>query len=60
MKFRYLTFAPGGGVKFLITVMLIYRHWVIIAYSEKMSGIIVLEELEVYSTKKNKIAFAFT
>ena len=32
--------------------MLIYRHWVILAYSEKLSDIIVLEKCEVYSTKK--------
>ena len=37
-KFTYLTFDPTGGRggKFLITIMLIYRHWVIIAYSEKL------------------------
>ena len=36
-----LTFDPPFGVrgwsKILITVMLIYRHWVIIAYGEKLS-----------------------
>ena len=31
--------------------MLIYRHCVIMAYSEKFSDIIVLEQREVYSTK---------
>ena len=42
----------GGGGKILIIVILIYRHWVIIANSEKLSDIIVLEQCEVYSTKK--------
>ena len=32
--------------------MLIYRHWVIMAYSKKLSDIIVLGKCEVYSTKK--------
>ena len=41
-----------GGVIFLITVMFIYRHWVTMAYSEKLSDIIVLEKCEFYSTKK--------
>ena len=52
-KFTYLTFDPTGGRggKFLITVMLIYRHWVIIAYSEKLLYIIVLDKCDVYSTK---------
>ena len=53
----YLTFDPtkcsGGGGKILITVMLIYRYWLIMAYQEK------LEKCEVYSTKKAHIAFAF-
>ena len=40
-----------GGVKFLITVMFIYRHWVTMAYSEKLSDMIVLEKCEFYSTK---------
>ena len=40
------------------TKMIIYRHWVIMAYSEKMSDIIVLEKCEVDSTKKASIAFA--
>ena len=38
--------------KILITVMLIYSHWVIIAHSEKLSDIIVLEKCEVYTTEK--------
>ena len=44
----------GGGLwgsKILVTVMLIFRHWVIIDYSEKLSDIIVLLKYEVYSTK---------
>ena len=32
------------------TVMLIYRHWTIMAYSEKLSDIIALEESEVHYT----------
>ena len=36
----------GGGGKILIIVILIYRHWVIIAKSEKLSDIIVLEKCE--------------
>ena len=40
------------------TLMLINRHWVIMAYSEKLSDIIDLEKCEVYSTKKANIAFA--
>ena len=37
-KFTYLTFGPTGGRggNLLITVMLIYRHKVITAYSEKL------------------------
>ena len=34
------------------TLMLINKHWVIMAYSEKLSDIIDLEKCEVYSTKK--------
>ena len=48
----------GGDGTFLITVMLIYRHWVIMAYSNKMSDIIVLKKCEVYSTENVNIAFA--
>ena len=47
-----------GRGKILITAMLIYRHWVIMAYSEKLADIMVLEKCEVYSTKKDNIAFA--
>ena len=42
----------GHGGIILITVMLIYSHWVIMTCSEKLSDIIVLEKFEVYSTKK--------
>ena len=31
--------------------MLIFRHWVMMGYSEKLSDILVLEKCEVYSTK---------
>ena len=39
-KFKYKTFDPhqeggGGGGTIVIMVMLIYRHWVIMAYSDK-------------------------
>ena len=44
------------GGKIFITAMLIYRHWVIIAYCEKLSDIIVLEKCEE-STIKANIAF---
>ena len=60
-KFKYLTFDPTQGFrgcgKILITVMLIYRHWVIMAYRAKLSDILVLEKCEVYLHKAN-IAFA--
>ena len=60
---NFTTFDPTYGVrgwgKTLITVMLIYRLMEIIAYSEKLSDIIILEKCEVYSTKiKANIAFA--
>ena len=42
----------GGGGKILITVMLIYKHWVIMTYSEKLSDIKALGKWEVYHTKK--------
>ena len=55
----------GGGqnsllmhVGLLITVMLIYRQWVIMACSEKLSDTIFLEKFKVYTTKKANIAFA--
>ena len=44
--------------KNLITVMLIYRHLVIMAYSEKLSDIIPLGKCEFYHTQKANIAFA--
>ena len=48
-----------GWDQILITVMHnVYRHYVIVAYSEKLSDIIVLKKFEVYSTKKANIAFA--
>ena len=37
MKFQYLTF--GRWDKICITVMLVYRHWVIVAYNEKFSDV---------------------
>ena len=40
--------------------MFIYSHWVIMANSDKLSDITVLEKYEVYSTKKANIAFAFS
>ena len=43
-----------------MTDMLIYRHLVIIAYSEKSSDIIVLEKCEVYSTKKKQYSFCIS
>ena len=43
---------------FFITVMLIFRHLVIMANSGKLSDIIGLEKCEVYTTKKANIAFA--
>ena len=59
MKFKSLTKPEGLRVwdNILITVILIYRQWVIMTNSEKLSDIIILEKCEVYSTKAN-IAFA--
>ena len=37
---------------FFLTVMLIYRHWAIIAYSENLSDIIALGRCEVHYIKK--------
>ena len=55
-KFKYLIFASlkgsWGWGKIVITVALIYRHWVMMAYSEKLSEIVDLEKCEVYSIKK--------
>ena len=42
----------------MLTVMLIYRHWVIMAYSDKLYDIIFSKKCEVYSTKNVNIAFA--
>ena len=47
-----------GWGKILITVMLIYRHCVIKAFSEKLSDLVVLEKCEVHSAQKANIAFA--
>ena len=47
---------PEGWGKILITVMLIYRHWVIIALSEKLSDISFGEILSLLHKKAN-IAF---
>ena len=62
-EFKNLTFDPTKGVrgrgKILIIVMLIYRHLVIMAYSEKLSDIIAMRKWEVYHTKKVTLAFAF-
>ena len=59
-KFYYLTFDPACGVrrrgKMSLTVMLIYRYWVIMAYSEKWSDIIALGKREVYYTKQTNTA----
>ena len=51
---KKLNFLPTDPIP---TVMLIYRHWVIMAYSEK-SDIIVLEKSEVNSLKRANVAFA--
>ena len=61
-KFKYLTFDPlggvkGGGVK-LWHCHAIYRHWVIMVYSEKLLNIIALMKCEDYHTKKANIGFA--
>ena len=54
MKFKYLTLTPPKGSeewdKMLITVMLIYRYWVIMSYSENLSDITDLGKCEVYYT----------
>ena len=46
-----------GLGKNLITVMLIYRHWVILAYSEKLSDLIVFRNVKFIPQEAN-IAFA--
>ena len=38
--------------------MLIYRHWVIMVYSEKLLHMIALMKCEDYHTKKANIGFA--
>ena len=48
-KFKYLTGVCG---KILVTVMLIYRQWAIMAYSENLSDIIALGKCEVHYTNK--------
>ena len=40
------------------TAMLIYRHWVIMVYSEKLLNIIALIKCKDYHTKKANIGFA--
>ena len=40
------------GVKFDSLDMLIFRHWVIIAFSENLSDIIALGKCEFYYPKK--------
>ena len=40
------------------TAMLIYRHWVIMVYSEKLINIIAEIKCEDYHTKKANIGFA--
>ena len=54
-KLKYLTFDLFGGVKEggvnFDTAMLIYRHWVIMVYSEKLLNIIALMKCEDYHTK---------
>ena len=44
----------------VITVMLIYRHLVIMANSGKLSYIIGLEKCEVYTTKKSQYSFCIS
>ena len=55
MKIKCLTFDSTLGVRglgqILITAMLIYRHWVIMAYSKKLSDIKALRKWEFYHTK---------
>ena len=47
-KFKYLTFDPLG--KNFDTAMLIYRHWAIRVYSEKLLNIIALRKCEDHYT----------
>ena len=48
----------GEGGKYFVTVMLIYKHWAIMAYSEELSDIIALGKCEVHYTKKANLVFA--
>ena len=47
-KFKYLNFDPLG--KNFDTAMLIYRHWAIRVYSEKLLNIIALRKCEDHYT----------
>ena len=51
-----LTPPKGSGERgnILTPLMLIYRHWAIMAYSEKWSDIIDLDKCEDYYAKKQK------
>ena len=55
-KLRYLTFDPLGWVQGdevkVDTATLIYRHWAIMVYIEKLLNIIDLMKCEDYHTKK--------
>ena len=48
-----------GWGKTFITVMLIYRHLVSVAYSEKLSDIIVMEK-QALDRKSRVMCFIFT
>ena len=48
----------SGGGRFFDNVMLIYRHWVIMARCQKLSDIIALVKCKVNYIKTNNIAFA--
>ena len=50
--------AAWGG-NFSITVMLIYRHWVIMAYNEKLSDIKVWRNVK-FITHKNQYSFCIS
>ena len=56
-KFKYLTFDPIGGVKGVgenfDTAMLIYRHWAIKVYCERLLNITALMKCEDYQTQKS-------
>ena len=45
-------------LKILFTVELIYRHWVIMAFGEKLSDIKAFGEIGTLTHKKANIAFA--